>query len=827
LLKRFAGNAIMTTTLERSISKVILFADLYEYSRLVADNEIETLSFVQECFRLFREESQKFQGEFVKTTGDGVLILFDTAPNAIEFAIHIQSQLRMLPTDLDEGAQFRIGLHIGTVFRSGGDVYGHAINLAARLEGVADPGGVCISQQVYEDAQNKSKMFRSGGRITLKNIPEPVSVYHLVSTHSTPHQRPVARCLVSTIDGLSLTSGDGAHPLLKSGKARALMGVLALSARLQETYERLAALLWPQQEHSEGRRAVTRCLATIEKSLAGTHFAPITRHGDLVRLDPAQVDVDLQIIQHDLNLARIDGVLQERADWAESILLGLEDASPLFTSWLSVARRNWHDRISGLLEGILDRLDKDDPVVRQAASALLLTEPCHERAAQALIRHHSKSGNHSAARRIFDVLRQEMKTRFGLEPSWTIQEFIRDLGKQSANLTTGSVSRSRAHRPAIAVGAIESRSAGNQDMAFGFRADLIANLSRFREWTIVETEADVPGPSADYLVAGTCTPLPGGIEFRIVLSKPGPREVLWSDAFVLTATSWTETQRLIVGRIASSLEIYVSHDRLSRTVPDQPETDVYDTWVRGEHLLTHWTPAAEDEAARLFESVISQDPNFAPGYASLASVYSSRHLVRPGVMPDAETSERSLDLSNRAIDLDPLSARGQLTVAWATAMVGRFSQAEVHYQLAAELNPNSPRVLISAAVGFAFMGHPDTARLLLDRATTLSPIYADYQWSYIATTRFLLGDFKGTIEAAERSRNIIIDTPGWTAAAFLQLSRRDEAALALSELQKAISANWFGEGHPTTEKVVEWFLAAFPIRRDEDRQLIQRLRELL
>jgi hypothetical protein len=136
-------------------------------------------------------------------------------------------------------------------------------------------------------------------------------------------------------------------------------------------------------------------------------------------------------------------------------------------------------------------------------------------------------------------------------------------------------------------------------------------------------------------------------------------------------------------------------------------------------------------------------------------------------------------------------------------------------------------MLISAALGFAFMGHPDTAKLLLDRAMILSPIYLDYQWSYIATTRFFLGDYGGTLEAAGRSKNVIVDTPGWTAAALLQLSRRGEASSALLELQRTVSANWFGQNPATLECVLDWFLAAFPIKRDDDRNLIYRLRELI
>ena len=819
----------MQTDTDRSTLKVILFADLHDYSRLVAFNEIRTLAFVQDCFRLFRDETGNFGGEFVKTTGDGVLILFDSVTRAIGFSIHIQDRLRGLSLESSEGGRFRIGLHMGEVFRNEGDAFGHAINLAARLEGVAEPGGICVSQDVYRAAhQNFGNEFRSGGRIALKNIPEPVSIYHSIAPGVVPQDQRNARCHISTIDGLSLLTDDGDRLTLKSGKARALIGVLALSGRLQESQERLAALLWPEHDHTEARKALGRCVARIEKALSAMHFASLGRHGDSLSFNSSLVDVDLSVIQNDLDVGKVHDLLLQRPDWPESILLGLDDASPLFKAWLRVTRRNWRERVCGLLENVLDRFEPGEQAVRNAAGALLLAEPCHERAAQLLIRHYSEIGNHSAALRVYDSLCQEMSSRFSLQPGPETVNLMQGLKSNRPALPRpGAPAGGRARRPAIAVGPFEARSEALRDSAFGFRADLIANLSCFREWTIIESAAGETAPGSDYLVTGACTELKDGIEFRVLLERSESREVLWSEVFRLTANSWDETQRIVVSRIASSLEIYISHDRLSRTLREHASHDVYDAWVRGEHLLIHWKREAEEEAARLFRSVIRQDPEFAPAYASLASVYSSRHLVQPGIKPDQASMQKSLELSGRAIDLDPLNARAQLTVAWANAMVGRFSQAEVHYRLATELNPNSPKVLISAALGLAFQGITESAKLLMDRAVALSPILLDYQWSYIAVVRYFLGDYRGCIEAAERSKNVIPDTPGWNAAAFLQLGQHGQAASALADLHRITSAEWYGQVPASTQAALDWFLDAFPIRHDADRERLNRLRELI
>ena len=136
---------------------------------------------------------------------------------------------------------------------------------------------------------------------------------------------------------------------------------------------------------------------------------------------------------------------------------------------------------------------------------------------------------------------------------------------------------------------------------------------------------------------------------------------------------------------------------------------VYDAWLRGEHLLARWSAVAEDEAERLFEQAIAEDPSFAPSYASLASIYNSRHFIRPGSPRDPQTERRALELAGRAVELDPLDARNHMVVAWSAAMVKRFEMAELHYELASELNPNDPKIVVSAALGLAFMKRTDLA----------------------------------------------------------------------------------------------------------------------
>jgi hypothetical protein len=123
----------------------------------------------------------------------------------------------------------------------------------------------------------------------------------------------------------------------------------------------------------------------------------------------------------------------------------------------------------------------------------------------------------------------------------------------------------------------------------------------------------------------------------------------------------------------------------------------------------------------------------------------------------------------------------------------------------------------------AFMGRVDSASRLLERAMDLTSMFLDYQWSHIAVIRYFAGDFEGTIAAADRSKNAIVDTAGWKTAALCRLGRTDEARAALMQLQESIAAAWAGPAAPTLKDILGWFVEAFPIKRDEDRRDLARL----
>jgi class 3 adenylate cyclase/DNA-binding SARP family transcriptional activator len=815
--------------LEQKILKAILVADLQQYSRLVAADEGDTLDYVSHCFRLFQQHCEPFGAEFVKTTGDGVMILFDSASSAVEYAMSVQERIGALEQARPGHGKFRIGLHMGEVRRSGQDVYGHAVNMANRVEAKALPGGVCVTQDVYRASRDSTRYgFRFAGRPALKHMPEPVSLYHVTATKS-PADKSASQLTISVIDGLALTDDDGEPVDLRSREAQALIGHLALSSQYQAHQDRLATLLWPDKSLAEARRRLAARLQLVEKAITRGSTKRLLRRGGIVGLNPAFIAVDLVRLFEDVDEGHVDDLLLYRPDCVDSVLLGFDDVSSLFSAWLSVTRHNRHDGLVEALQVMLDRFEVTEQTLRRAATALLILEPSHERAAQQLIRHYLAAGNVAAAMRVYQGLRSVLLERFDIAPSDETTALVQRLSGASGSEEPAKAPRPGARTASIAIGRFQAHGEGVGPVASGFRSELVAVLSKFREWTVVEAdEGSERSAELEYSLTAECVGNHDQVKMYVTLAEPSTRGIVWSDSFDLALRSWSSAQKRLVAKIASTLEVYLSHHRLSRVLPGPlHDLGAYDCWLRGEHLLTHWSVEAEDEAERMFEQAIANDPGFAAAHASLASVYNSRQFIRPGIARDEEQMKLALKLALRAVEIDPLDARNHLVVAWSTAMAKRFEQSELHFSLAAELNPNSPKTLVSAAVGLAFMGRADQARELLDHATSLTARFMDYQWCYIATTRYFLGDMEGVTEAAERSNNVIADTPGWKAAALLALGRPDEARAALFDLHASASRIWQGGNAPEMTHVLDWFLAAFPIRNEQDKAGLGRLRELI
>jgi adenylate cyclase len=160
----------------------ILSADVEGYSRLMGDDEDATIRTLTTYRDLMSALIQKRQGRVVDSPGDNLLSEFGSVVDGVRCAVEIQEELRVRNAELPENRKmvFRIGVNLGDVVEEGERIYGDGINIAARVEGLAEGGGICISGKVHEEVEGKLGLeYEYLGEQAVKNIAKPVRVYRV------------------------------------------------------------------------------------------------------------------------------------------------------------------------------------------------------------------------------------------------------------------------------------------------------------------------------------------------------------------------------------------------------------------------------------------------------------------------------------------------------------------------------------------------------------------------------------------------------------------------------------------------------------------------
>jgi len=162
-----------------------LAADVAGYSRLIGADEGGTLSALKAIrAELIDTTIAAHNGRLVKTTGDGLLVEFGSVVDALRCATEVQAGLaeRNATMPADKRIEYRIGINVGDIVIEDGDIFGDGVNVAARLEALAEPGGICVSARVQEDAAGKLELsFEDMGEQALKNIARPVRAYRIAT----------------------------------------------------------------------------------------------------------------------------------------------------------------------------------------------------------------------------------------------------------------------------------------------------------------------------------------------------------------------------------------------------------------------------------------------------------------------------------------------------------------------------------------------------------------------------------------------------------------------------------------------------------------------
>jgi class 3 adenylate cyclase len=172
----------------------IVAADIAGYSRLIGLDEVGTARTLHEHRAVIDALVAKHGGRLVKTTGDGVLLEFASVVDAVECAVAVQAVMAQRNEGISQDRRmlFRIGINLGDILIEGDDILGDGVNVAARLEGIAEPGGICISSSAYEQVRGKLPLdFTDLGEHTLKNIARQIRAYAVILSANAHQSGPL------------------------------------------------------------------------------------------------------------------------------------------------------------------------------------------------------------------------------------------------------------------------------------------------------------------------------------------------------------------------------------------------------------------------------------------------------------------------------------------------------------------------------------------------------------------------------------------------------------------------------------------------------------
>jgi len=189
------------------ILAAVMFTDVVGFSKRMSSNENETLELLQEDFSTIGQLVEHYKGRVIKTLGDGLLVSFSGAVNAVACGVKIQEAFnnRSRPAAADHFLQHRIGIHLGDIYVTDSEIMGDGVNVAARLQAEAEPGGICISKTVFDVIKGKLEIQAvSLGPKKLKNISESVHLYQILINVIAEEKRKEIQNRTGLDDGTSL-----------------------------------------------------------------------------------------------------------------------------------------------------------------------------------------------------------------------------------------------------------------------------------------------------------------------------------------------------------------------------------------------------------------------------------------------------------------------------------------------------------------------------------------------------------------------------------------------------------------------------------------------
>ncbi|MEP7173162.1 MAG: BTAD domain-containing putative transcriptional regulator [Aestuariivirga sp.] len=562
----------------------------------------------------------------------------------------------------------------------------------------------------------------------------------------------------------SLSGSDGRPIAVTSKKNRALLAILALSAGLHATRERIAGLLWGEHGEDQARSSFRQSLAVLRKELGVAGQAVLEVRDDLIALQPDAVSIDAVEI---LNWANAQDLASLRASallYSGDLLADLALREEAFEAWLSAERR----RLSVAAIKLFDRLASLETGHAQidAAQQLLALDNLRESSHRQLMKAYASQGERGLALKQFDICKKLLHDDLGVDVAEETEALKRQImGGASDAAKTGIAANEPARRPSIAV--LPFTNLGD-DPAQGFfsdgvTADIITELTRWRLLSVRSGAASFRyrGPAIDlkqigreldvrYVVEGSVRRMGERIRITVQVTDTGTGNHVWAERFDREQAEIFAVQDQVVRTIVSTLVGRVEVAAAERASRQPPASLVaYECVLKG-NALPWDDPAGAAEATRLFAKAIEIDPGYGFAHAMLAVMFYRKWV--DDWSSSGEALNEAFDLAKRAVELDSNDSTCFAILGQVHLLRRSFDLAVKYAQRAVEINPNNQWNLADLGYVLVYVGEAESAVDYFNRAREIDPYFnPPWSWSCLGRAHMVLHQYKEALSAFEHS----------------------------------------------------------------------------